>query len=234
MQRRKGASFSGGSGRPQFGKADLEAGGATTFRSQQRPGIPSSRVSKELLGTDWLCTRTHSWSCAFVSWDEVRCRRRPALETSAFAVAADSSRARTWRTNQVWPRRYDVVWTCGRAVLGRDEVLSVVRTFLQAGATVGEGEAREERAGTFAPLVAGVVGLDAREVGRAADVARAEEASVGVSVVAIVGAGVAALVRAFVQEDLGGLGEAVLDAEVSGDVNGLQSVAVSWHKPGLQ
>ncbi|CAL6008055.1 Hypothetical_protein [Hexamita inflata] len=40
-----------------------------------------------------------------------------------------------------------------------------------------------------------------------------------------VGAGVAALVRAFVQEDLGGLGEAVDHTEVSSYVNGFVSVA---------
>ncbi|CAL6088768.1 Hypothetical_protein [Hexamita inflata] len=56
-------------------------------------------------------------------------------------------------------------------------------------------------------------------------VGRAEEASVRVPIIAGVGAGVAALVRAFVQEDLGGLGVAVLHTDVAGNENGLGSVA---------
>ncbi|CAL6108027.1 Hypothetical_protein [Hexamita inflata] len=111
--------------------------------------------------------------------------------------------------------------------------LSVVRTFLQAGASVGEGVVREERAGAFASLVAGVVGLGAREVGWAAYVGRAEEASVGVSVVAGVGAGVAALVRAFVQEDLGGLGVAVLHTVLSETKTGLAPSQASWQRRSL-
>ncbi|CAL6110661.1 Hypothetical_protein [Hexamita inflata] len=209
-------------------KADLEAGGGDDVVEGLRAGGQAFLRAgvQELLGrlAEALGDALVGVVVGLVG-DEVGVAGGAALELLGVRGGGVVSRAALGDAQVAGLGVRDVVWTCGRAVLGRDEVLSVVRTFLQAGATVGEGEAREERAGTFAPLVAGVVGLDAREVGRAADVARAEQGSVGVSVVAGVGAGLAALVRAFVQEDLGGLGEAVLDAEVSGDVNGLQSVA---------